>query len=89
MDTDPQKPGNLWPRELAAFSHAPPSKALDTGTHEEHVRTLFRQAGFDAAEAAEYARHSAQPSDWTAAPDRHFSDGTSRRVPNDTAYSTP
>jgi CRISPR-associated protein Cmr2 len=56
-----------WKRKLAAYLHDPPSKALDIATHEEHARTLFRQAGFDAEEAENYARQFAQPSDWTAA----------------------
>ncbi len=57
---------NFWQRKLAAYLHDPPSKALDIRDHEEHAKTLFRQAGFDAGEAADYAMHFAQPSDWTA-----------------------
>jgi CRISPR-associated protein Cmr2 len=57
---------NLWKRKLAAFLHDPPSKCLEIVTHEEHARTLFRQAGFSPEEAESAARQFAQPSDWTA-----------------------
>lgn len=57
---------SIWKRKLAAYLHDPPSKALDIRDHEEHAKTLFRQAGFDAEEADDYAKHFAQPSDWTA-----------------------
>jgi CRISPR-associated protein Cas10/Cmr2 subtype III-B len=55
-----------WKRKLAAYLHDPPSKCLGIRDHEEHAKTMFRQAGFDAEEADDYARHFAQPSDWTA-----------------------
>lgn len=37
---------NFWKRKLAAYLHDPPSKALDIYLHENHARTLYRQAGF-------------------------------------------
>lgn len=58
---------NLWKRKLAAFLHDPPSKCLEIATHEDHARTLFRQAGFSTEEVESAARQFAQPSDWTAA----------------------
>lgn len=56
-----------WKRKLAAYLHDPPSKSVDIASHEEHAKTLFRQAGFSDEEAQDYARHFAQPSDWAAA----------------------
>lgn len=53
-------------KKQRAHLHDPPSKCVDIGHHEEHARTLFRQAGL-IEEAEEYAKHFAQPSDWTAA----------------------
>ncbi len=56
-----------WKRKLAAYLHDPPSKALDIRLHEEHVRTLYRQAGLtDEEELRRLDVNFAKPSDWTA-----------------------
>jgi len=56
-----------WKRKLAAYLHDPPSKFADIGLHEEHARTLYRQAGFvDEEETRRLSDAYAKPSDWTA-----------------------
>lgn len=58
---------DIWKQKLAAFLHDPPSKALDLRLHEEHARTLYRQAGFvDEEEIRKLSDAYAKPSDWTA-----------------------
>lgn len=57
-----------WKRKLAAYLHDPPSKALDIRLHEEHAKTLYRQAGFtDEEDIRRLSDAYAKPSDWTAA----------------------
>jgi len=58
---------NFWKRKLAAYLHDPPSKAVDIHWHEQHARTLYRQAGFtDEEELRRLDVNFAKPSDWTA-----------------------
>lgn len=58
---------NYWKHKLAAYLHDPPSKFADIGLHEEHARTLFRQAGFeDEEEIRRLSDTYAKPSDWVA-----------------------
>lgn len=58
---------NFWKSKLAAFLHDPPSKCLDIALHENHAKTLYRQAGFVADEEIRRLSDAyAKPSDWTA-----------------------
>lgn len=56
-----------WKSKLAAFLHDPPSKCVDIHLHENHAKTLFRQAGFvDEEEITRLGEAYAKPSDWAA-----------------------
>ncbi|RYD35027.1 MAG: hypothetical protein EOP85_19360, partial [Verrucomicrobiaceae bacterium] len=68
MTETPTEPDPLfWKRKLAAFLHDPPSKCVNIGLHEDHARTLYRQAGFTGEdELRRLGDTYAKPSDWTA-----------------------
>ncbi|HRZ93555.1 MAG TPA: hypothetical protein P5022_11660, partial [Candidatus Paceibacterota bacterium] len=57
---------NIWKRKLLAYLHDPPSKAVSIADHEDHAKTLYRQAGFSDEEAQRFGQLFAKPSDWTA-----------------------
>ena len=45
---------DFWKRKLAAYLHAPPSKALDIKNHGERSDAAFHRAGFIDTEVGDY-----------------------------------
>lgn len=56
-----------WKSKLAAFLHDPPSKCANIRLHEDHAKTLYRQAGFTLEDELHRLSDTyAKPSDWAA-----------------------